>query len=113
MLLFDQNISPKIVKHTESVFPGSVHVRSVGLEDASDSVIFNYARDEKLHIVTFDADFADISIISGHPPKIIWLRTGNITTLVIHHLLVFNQKEIGSFIADEKAEHGILEIHSV
>ncbi|MFN3999001.1 DUF5615 family PIN-like protein [Algoriphagus sp.] len=31
-------------------------------------------------IVTFDSDFFDLSLIKGHPPKIIWIRTGNLTT---------------------------------
>lgn len=80
MLLFDQNISPKITKHVGSIFSGATHTRFVGLEDASDPEIYKYAADRGLHIVTFDADFADLSTILGHPPKIIWLRTVNMTT---------------------------------
>ncbi|MEQ9305682.1 MAG: DUF5615 family PIN-like protein, partial [Marinoscillum sp.] len=34
-LLFDQNISPKIVRQVESDFPDSKQVRHVGMEDAS------------------------------------------------------------------------------
>ena len=86
MLLFDQNISPKITRLVHLIYPGAVHIRSMGLEDASDTQIFEYARKKSLHIVTFDSDFADLSIVWGYPPKIIWLRTGNLTTLVISHL---------------------------
>jgi predicted nuclease of predicted toxin-antitoxin system len=35
---------------------------------------------EGFTIVTFDSDFYDISIINECPPKIIWLRIGNLTT---------------------------------
>jgi len=90
MLLFDQNISPKITRLVRSIYPGAVHIRSMGLEDASDTQIFEYARKKSLQIVTFDSDFADLSIVWGYPPKIIWLRTGNLTTLVISHLFLKN-----------------------
>ena len=42
--------------------------------------IWEYAKNNNFCIVTFDADFVDIATIKGHPPKIIWLRTGNMTT---------------------------------
>jgi predicted nuclease of predicted toxin-antitoxin system len=48
--------------------------------DATDNEIWEYARKNNYAIITFDADFYDISIINGHPPKIVWLRTGNIST---------------------------------
>ncbi len=53
-------------------------------------------------IVTFDSDFYDISIINGHPPKIIWLRTGNLKTNEIVQLMIDKQNTIISFL--EKKE---------
>jgi predicted nuclease of predicted toxin-antitoxin system len=51
--------------------------------------------------VTFDADFYDISSSKGHPPKIIWLRTGNTTTTFLASLLASKAMIIKSFIVDE------------
>lgn len=107
-LLFDQNISPKIVKRLEADFPGSTQVRYVGLEDAADSTIFKYARQHDCSIVTFDADFVDLVTVQGAPPKVIWLRTGNLTTRSIEELLRRNTDSIIAFLEDE--EGGIFEL---
>lgn len=93
------------------MYSGAVHTRFVGLEDASDSEIYKYAKNHQLHIVTFDSDFADLSVIRGHPPKIIWLRTGNLTTLVAANIMVNNEAKIKSFVAAENIHHGVLELY--
>jgi predicted nuclease of predicted toxin-antitoxin system len=43
-LLFDQNISPRIIKQVEEQFPLAKQVRHLGLEDASDIGIFEFAK---------------------------------------------------------------------
>ena len=39
-LLFDENVSPRLVAGLSDVFPGSVHVRDVGLARATDAAIW-------------------------------------------------------------------------
>lgn len=107
-LLFDQNISHKIVKQVESEFPDSKQIRHVGLEDASDVVIFDYAKRHGYAVVTFDSDFVDLNVVRGIPPKIIWLKTGNLTTKSISELLRNNLSFIHDFL--ESTEEEILEI---
>ncbi|KAA5549228.1 DUF5615 family PIN-like protein [Adhaeribacter rhizoryzae] len=107
-LLFDQNISPKLVKQLEDIFPEAKQVRQLGLENASDAAIFEYAKKHDYAIVTFDSDFVDLNIIKGFPPKIIWLRTGNLTTNSISELLRNNISVIQDFLNSE--EHEILEL---
>lgn len=109
-LLFDQNISPRIVKRLESSFQGSKQVRHVDLEDASDNDIFEFARAEGFTIVTFDSDFIDLNTLRGFPPKIIWLRTGNLTTASISDLMTNNLLRIVNFLKSDADE--ILEISS-
>ncbi len=110
-LLFDQNISFRITKKLQSYYFGCLHVSDCGLNDCEDSDIWEYAKKENLAIVTFDADFYDISIINGHPPKIIWIRTGNLTTDEIAQLLISNQKIIEPFLHDpELSEIACLEL---
>lgn len=107
-LLFDQNISPKIVKQVETDFPDSKQVRHVGLEDASDTTIFDYAKKHGYSVVTFDSDFVDLNVVKGIPPKIIWLKTGNLTTKSISELFRQNMSVIHKFLESEEEE--ILEI---
>ena len=38
-LLFDENLSPKLVRLLEDLSPDSVHVRDVGLKSADDLVV--------------------------------------------------------------------------
>jgi predicted nuclease of predicted toxin-antitoxin system len=108
--LFDQNISPRIVNHLSSVFPGAKQVRHVGLEDASDILIFDFARKNNFSIVTFDSDFVDLNVVKGIPPKIIWIRTGNLTTRSVAELLNRNIELIRRFLDSDQPEHQILEI---
>jgi predicted nuclease of predicted toxin-antitoxin system len=110
-LLFDQNISFRIIKKLKSYFSGCIHVSECGLLDCEDPEIWQYAKDNDFVIVTFDSDFYDISIINGYPPKIIWIRTGNLTTIEISQLMINNQKIINSFLdTDEFKEIACLEL---
>lgn len=59
-------------------------------------------------IVTFDADFYDISLIKGCPPKIIWLRTGNLTTSEIVEKMIEYCSDMLDFI--ETSEQTCMEI---
>jgi predicted nuclease of predicted toxin-antitoxin system len=79
-VLFDQNLSPKLVDCLADLFPGSNHVQSVGLDCASDDEIWEYARLNDFAIVTKDDDFNNLSVVRGSPPKVIWLQLGNCTT---------------------------------
>jgi predicted nuclease of predicted toxin-antitoxin system len=58
-LLFDQNLSHRLLPALKDLFPGSLHVRSVGLSEADDLSIWNYAKDHQLVIVTQDSDYSD------------------------------------------------------
>lgn len=42
-LLFDQNLSPRLVGQLAVEFPGSAHVRDAGLAAASDQEVWAYA----------------------------------------------------------------------
>ena len=108
-LLFDQNISFRLVNKITNIFPNSKQVRELGLENASDSDIFDFAKKNEFTIVTFDSDFCGISVLRGFPPKIIWIRTGNITTNNIEKLLNTKSALILDFF---KEDYACLEIDS-
>ncbi len=108
-LLFDQNISFRIVKILNPNFPQSAQIRELGLENTADFEIWQYAKIQNYAVVTFDADFTEFSNLYGHPPKIIWLRIGNTRTLYIANLLIQKQDLIIEFLEDKNVS--CLEIH--
>ena len=109
-LLFDQNISFRVVKLILDEFPKSAQVRELGLEGTSDFEIFNYALKNNFVIVTFDSDFCDLNMLKGSPPKIIWIRTGNTITKNIAKIILEKTELIYSF---GNNDFGCLEITSI
>jgi len=102
-LLFDQNISSKLVQSLSDLFPGSIHVRAIGLELAVDNVVWNYARDHGFILVSKDADFHQRSFLYGFPPKILWIMLGNCPTAEIERTIRSNHFRITQFNKDEQA----------
>lgn len=86
-LLFDENLSRKLVRSLADIFPESSHIQFHGLAKKSDTEIWAFARQNNFCIVTQDADFADRSRLYGSPPKVLWLRCGNQPTREIENLL--------------------------
>jgi len=107
-LLFDQNLSPRLVDSLADLFPGSAHVHSLGLDRTPDAPLWDFARDEGFIIVTKDVDFSDRSALFGHPPEVVWVRLGNCTTAQIEAALRAHHVRIESFGEDE--ELGVLAI---
>jgi predicted nuclease of predicted toxin-antitoxin system len=86
-LLFDQNLSPRLTRLLADIYADSVHVREMGLRDADDSTVWEYAKLNGFAIVSKDSDFQQRSLLYGSPPKIIWLRVGNCPVSTIESLL--------------------------
>lgn len=103
-LLFDQNRSHRLLPALEDPFPGSLHVRSVGLSEADDLSIWSYAKDHHLVIVTQDSDYSDWNKLRGSPPKIVWLRCGNASTDHIHSKLRHAADRILALDSDPEVE---------
>ena len=78
-LLFDENLSPKLPQRLADLFPNSLHVRDIGMQSTIDPIVWDYAKDKDLTIVSKDSDMHDLSLVFGNPPKVIWLRLGNCT----------------------------------
>ena len=66
-----------------------------------DPIVWDYAKNNNLMIVLKDADMHDLSLVFGNPPKVIWLRLGNCSTLQIENLLRRNFNAIELFYEDE------------
>jgi len=96
-LLFDENISPKMVSVLADVFPDSAHVDRMGLGGSSDAEVWLFAKDNGFTLVSKDSDFYEKSILYGHPPKVIWIRRGNCTNRQIQLLLRNRIEAISEF----------------
>lgn len=105
-LLLDQNRIPKLVSRFAKVFPGSAHVSQVGLSETLDRTAWDYARSHNFVLVSKDADFSELGLLLGFPPKVAWIRRGNCSTREIEQLLRDSQAAIDALAQDE--ESGIL-----
>lgn len=79
-LLLDQNLSWRLVGLWADIFPGTAHVRDLGMTTADDREIWDLARERGFALVTKDSDFDDARAYPGPPPRLIRLATGNMST---------------------------------
>jgi len=99
-LLFDENLSHKLVGALEDLFPDSGHVRDMGLKAADDRLIWEQAKSNDLIIVSKDSDFYQRSLLFGHPPKVIWIRRGNSSTDDVETILRQHFQDVKDFYED-------------
>ncbi len=109
LLLFDHNLSPRLLNRLADLYPDSTHVEDVGLGTANDREVWEYARRNDYIIVTKDADFSELGLLYGFPPKVIWIRRGNCTTRDIEKILRDNYEAIKTFSDD--ADNGTLTLY--
>jgi len=107
-LLFDQNLSPHLPRILANIYPESVHVREIGMRDATDTAIWEYAKTKDFVIVSKDSDFQARSLLYGSPPKFIWLRVGNCPVKPIEDLLRNHSVAIQTFAQDDAQSHLML-----
>ena len=75
--LIDQNLSFRLLDALSPRFPGSCHVRDVGLTGDDDEHISRLAKDEGFTILTKDNDFLARALVRGHPPQVVQVCLGN------------------------------------
>lgn len=102
-LLLDQNLSPRLADELGSAFHGTTHVREFGLSRAPDLEIWDFARGRGDAIVSKDSDFRHLSLLHGHPPKVVWIRLGNASTDQILELMRTRARQLETFLSDKEA----------
>jgi predicted nuclease of predicted toxin-antitoxin system len=100
-LLFDENLSYKLARNLADLFPGSIHIRNLGIEERDDWQVWMTAGSQGFALVTKDEDLPQLGLVKGHPPKIIWIRLGNCSTGQIESLIRWRAEAILEFMADE------------
>lgn len=99
--LIDQNLSPKLVEMLSPEFPGSTHVRLIGLQTASDAALFHYAKEHGYTLLTKDDDFHFLSVLYGKPPRVVRVALGNCTTQEVWMTLAAHLEALRAFEHDD------------
>jgi predicted nuclease of predicted toxin-antitoxin system len=107
-LLFDENLSPDLVQALSADYPGSAHVRDLGLRSGTDQAVWERARTDGYTVVSKDSDFRQMSFLFGAPPKVVWIRLGNCSTTEILALLRNRRAALQSFWKDPEAAFLVL-----
>ena len=72
----------------------------LGMESATDKEVWQKAKDDDYVIVTRDADFQELSLVWGQPPKVIRLKTLNQTRVATLKLLIESRDVITESLQD-------------
>jgi len=100
-LLLDENLSRRLVPFLQHDYPGSNQVVLLGMESASDKLVWQRAKDDGYVIVTRDADFQELSLVWGQPPKVIRLKTLNQTRAATLKLLIEHKEVISDSLVNQ------------
>ena len=79
IFLVDAQLPPALANWLTQQGHTAQHVDNLGLRDAEDVVIWNWAMSSEAIIVTKDEDFAQRMARTTNGPVIVWLRIGNST----------------------------------
>jgi predicted nuclease of predicted toxin-antitoxin system len=107
-LLLDHNLSHKLVARLADVYPDSTQTRLLDFARAADPEIWFHARTHDFVIVSKDNDFAELAVLKGAPPKVVWLRIGNCSSTAVERLLRANVGAVAELLADP--ERVVLEL---
>jgi len=108
-LLLDHNLSHKLVARLADIFPGSTQTRLIDFARAPDPEIWFHARTHGFIIVSKDNDFAELAVLKGAPPKVVWLRIGNCSSGAVERLLRTHASAIEALFNDP--ERVVLELY--
>ncbi len=99
-LLLDANLSDRMAGRLADLYPGTVHVKQIGLQNAPDEAIWEHAKNNGYVLASKDWDFHQMSLVHGYPPKVVYLHVGNCATKTLLELLRENFDEMAAFERD-------------
>jgi predicted nuclease of predicted toxin-antitoxin system len=103
-ILIDENLPATLSAKLDCV---CMHATALG-QQPTDKELWDYARRENWTLLTKDADFFEQLVINGTPPKVIWLRTGNLRRTDLETLLVKRWPQITSILSTAD----LVEVHA-
>lgn len=75
--LVDAQLPPALARWLTAKGHDAEHVADRRLERASDAVLWNFAIEASVTIVTKDEDFAQRKALDGGGPSVVWIRLPN------------------------------------
>ena len=102
--LIDENLPATLATKLPVV---CMHATDLG-EQPTDTFLWEYARGEGWSLLTKDTDFFDRLTLIGPPPKVVWLRTGNLRRMELEELVAAQIHRVLSLL--EGAD--LVEVHA-
>ena len=102
-LLIDENLPASLA----SILPVDCSHASILGKQVTDRQIWDHAQAGNSTILTRDTDFFDRLMLEGPPPKVIWVRLGNIRRRDLESMLLRRWPKITELL--EKAD--LIEVH--
>lgn len=85
--ILDAQLPPQLAEWLSWEFSiSAIAVRDLGLSEAADTVLFDYARAESAVVVSKDSDFVELVHRLGSPPQILWITCGNVSNQHLREL---------------------------
>jgi len=100
-LLFDENLSRRLVPLVADLYPDSTHVAMVGLLQSPDKEVWEYGRAQGFVIVTAGADFYELATTYGPPAKVVWLQGCDYPTRTAAQLIRDQAIRLNEFASDK------------
>lgn len=83
--LVDAQLPPALARYLASVAHQAEHVYDIGMGEATDSAIWNYAIQNNAAIITKDEDFVIRASVNEIGPPVVWVRVGNVGKQALLH----------------------------
>ena len=104
MLIIDENLPASLVA---KLGPGCIHATALGAR-LTDEQLWGRARMPAGVILTKDADFFDRLTLDGPPPKVVWVRLGNLKRAALEARVVQWWPQVVSLLPTST----LIEIHA-
>jgi predicted nuclease of predicted toxin-antitoxin system len=97
--LIDENLSRRLKVILAPIFPNCSHVADFSLLRADDDAIHARAKAEGLALLSRDDDFRGLVERYGAPPKLVFVRLGNVSTIEVAEAIALQQNEFNTFLS--------------
>lgn len=105
--LVDHQLPPALARLLESEGHVAQHVRDVNLKEADDSIVWRYAVEREMVVISKDEDFYFLALSPSSSGKFVWVKIGNCRKRA---LLEKFKAQLGNIIAALESGSRIVEI---
>jgi predicted nuclease of predicted toxin-antitoxin system len=102
-ILIDAQLPPALVRLLTDAGHQARHVTELGLREAPDPLVWDYAVRQRAVIFTKDEDFALRRLRAQSGPVVVWLRVGNCSTSALRKWLMPLLSQIDRMVAEGEA----------